>query len=371
MIPSFSPLLKGLATTFMFLLIWFPNYGQKPQDRQIAKQFTSQRYLYGTCVDNVCKSDKLGYKFDYWEYTPSDYVINNTKNFPLVIFLHGMGDKANGTPTSLNLLLASGMPKLINANKADYPFITISPQTRWPVDWQPEMVDEMIEIAKKTLRVDTNRIYVTGLSMGGDGTYRYAGNNNYYKKLAAIVPVSAYMSGTDACQVAKIPVRAFTGKDDWMLTSSINAVNGVNNCNPKPEPLAELKLTIGGHDGIAWDTIYSMYNKDIWDWMLSKTRKDLITSSEENKTLINNVGINPNPISESVTISFNNIESKELKVVLINTLGIEDIILPFSQFPIGTNEIKINLINKDSGLYIIKIISKNDILFSRKISKIE
>ncbi|TAH27655.1 MAG: T9SS C-terminal target domain-containing protein [Cytophagales bacterium] len=340
-----------------------------PKDRQVVKEYISQRYLYGTCDNTGCKSDKLGYKFQYWEYTPSDYISNTTKKFPLVIFLHGVGEKSNGSPNSINSVLVNGMPKLINQNKANYPFVCISPQTTWPVDWQPEMVDELIELAKSRLRIDEDMVYVTGLSMGGDGTYRYAGNNNYYKNLAAIVPCSAFMSSTDPCQIANIPVKAFTGKNDWVFASSQNAINSINSCTPKPDPLATLVSTVGGHDGTAWDAIYSIDNKELWDWLLSKKRKSGITNIVQNADISdgNEMEINPNPASEKAYLKLTANSSKEVNIFLINSLGAESMIYNKLSLNQGVNTIDLELNSKNKGFYILRVVGNDGTTMEKKL----
>jgi predicted peptidase len=110
----------------------------------------------------------------FYEYKPTDYSANPNEKYPMIIFLHGIGERGNGT-SELPMVLGQGIPKYINAghpmrffwNGKWETFLVLSPQlSRNYGDWQNFYVDEMLNYAKNNLRVDTNRIYLTGLSLG-------------------------------------------------------------------------------------------------------------------------------------------------------------------------------------------------------------
>jgi len=118
----------------------------------------------------------------FYQFTPYDYTQNPTKKYPLIIFLHGIGERGNGT-TELPWVLGDAIPRIINAGGTmtytnpvtgqKETFIVLSPQLSknygW---WQNFYVDEMLKYARQNFRVDENKIYLTGLSAGGGGTYR-------------------------------------------------------------------------------------------------------------------------------------------------------------------------------------------------------
>src|SRR5215213_10151340 len=102
----------------------------------------------------------------FWEYKPVDYTANPNRKYPLIIFLHGVGERGDGT-TQLGYVLANAIPRYINAghtmtftyNGKTETFMVLSPQLRGDLwTWPTFYVDEMIKYAKKNLRVDTNRI---------------------------------------------------------------------------------------------------------------------------------------------------------------------------------------------------------------------
>src|SRR5689334_4064763 len=107
----------------------------------------------------------------FYEYKPPLYTQNPTRKFPLIIFLHGIGEQGDGSST-LSGVLNIGIPHYINLGLTDMQFnyngttegfLVLSPQLRYGTGyWPPFYVEEMIRYAKQNLRVDTNRIYLTG-----------------------------------------------------------------------------------------------------------------------------------------------------------------------------------------------------------------
>jgi predicted peptidase len=117
-------------------------------------------------------------------YMPPDY--DGTKKFPLMVFLHGIGEKSD---TNLELVLRNGTPKLI-ANGTDFPFVMIAPQLKRAMsNWSVPYTDEVIEYALKTYDIDPTRIWLVGLSLGGYGVWMYMQSAQHAAKIAAFVPI--------------------------------------------------------------------------------------------------------------------------------------------------------------------------------------
>jgi predicted alpha/beta-fold hydrolase len=143
----------------------------------------------------------------YYEYVPQGYPEPN-KKYPLMIFLHGQGEAGPGTTASLPLVLRNGPPKLISegtfpasftVNSVNYKIIVISPQfTVWPTE---DDLDNVINYLIANYPVDINRVYLTGLSMGGGTVWNYSGNDiNHANRVAAIVPVCGALSLSITCK---------------------------------------------------------------------------------------------------------------------------------------------------------------------------
>lgn len=197
---------------------------------------------------------QMGYLF----YLPKDY--DKQKSWPLVLFLHGAGERGD----DLELVKKHGPPKLIAEGK-DFPFIVVSPQCpkgRW---WEPvELVALLDEISNK-YEVDADRIYVTGLSMGGFGTWRLAFHAP--DKLAAIAPICGGGEKYWTKQFAHLPVWAFHGAKDPVVPveRSQAMIEELKNNGGNP------KLTIypeAGHD--SWTETYN--NPKFYEWLLEQKR---------------------------------------------------------------------------------------------------
>ena len=122
-------------------------------------------------------------------------------------------------------------------------------------------------------RIDTTRIYVTGLSLGGFGTWAYARAKP--ERVAAVVPIAGGGStGTAVCAMRDVPVWAFHGDADGTVnvSSSTNSVNALNACSPPPAVAPRLTIYPGvGHD--SWSRTYDgSAGHDIYTWLLNYRR---------------------------------------------------------------------------------------------------
>jgi hypothetical protein len=214
----------------------------------------------------------------YVEYLPPDYNTNSF-DYPIVIFLHGKGERGPDSDdpevlkTGYSKLVFYGPPKHVRLGE-QFPFILISPQLKLTYsDWPAWYVMEVIEHVKTYLRIDKNRIYLTGTSLGGGGTWVTAQTHPDY--FGAVAPVAGSTnSPSKACLIAasNLPVWAFHGDADNVVSvnKSITMVNAINACNPSVR--AMLKIYEGvGHNAYAYayDPGYKYQKPNIYEWMLS------------------------------------------------------------------------------------------------------
>ena len=196
-------------------------------------------------------------ELNYLLYLPDDYETTTTK-FPLVLFLHGAGERGN----DLEKVKVHGPPKLIK-NGAKFPFILVSPQCPEGKWWNMESLTMLLDDVQSRLRVDKSRIYVTGVSMGGYGTWELALTQP--NRFAAIVPICGGGRPWMARLIAHMPVWAFHGAKDKAvnpreseeMVAAINAAGGA------------AKLTIypdATHD--SWSRTYD--NPEVFEWMLQQ-----------------------------------------------------------------------------------------------------
>ncbi len=197
-------------------------------------------------------------KIDYLLYLPASYQTSRQK-WPLVLFLHGAGESG----TDLARVKTHGPPKLVQAGR-DFPFILVSPQcaTR---GWNPDTLNALLDEVMAEYRVDKDRVYVTGLSMGGFGTWALAAAHP--EKFAAIAPICGGGNPKDAAKLVHLPIWVFHGAKDPTvpLRSSEEMVEGIKTAggNPKFTVYAE-----AGHD--SWTETYD--NPEFYSWLLAQKR---------------------------------------------------------------------------------------------------
>lgn len=220
----------------------------------------------------------------FYEYKPIDY--SSAKKYPLIIFMHGVSERGNGT-TDLPRVLANAIPKYINrGNKMTFTwngktetFLVLSPQLSSAYgSWPAFYTEELIKYAKQNLSIDTNRIIVTGLSLGGGGTWKFAIQNpTNPSSIAALAPICGTQQSGDFSNIAKanLPVWAFHAENDKtvLVNCTNNQVNAINNYSPSVKPIKTLWPT-GGHViwDKAYDTTYNIQNPNIFEWFLAQNK---------------------------------------------------------------------------------------------------
>lgn len=223
--------------------------------------------IFGTKACSMSKSKqqekefKTELKINYLLYLPVGYEKNET-TWPLMIFLHGVGERGD----DLNKLKVHGIPKLLEQNK-DFPFVIVSPQcpaNGWWNDYT-EHLKQLIDQIKADYKIDSSRVYLTGLSMGGFGTWYMA--ERYPGDFAAIAPICG---GGELLFAGKIKaaVWAFHGaKDDVVpLKRSQEMVDAVKAAG------GDVKFTVYpelGHN--CWDAAYD--NAELYEWFLSHRKQ--------------------------------------------------------------------------------------------------
>lgn len=219
----------------------------------------------------------------YWEYLPPGYAAGS--NFPLMIFLHGSGERGVGTPSDLNKILSNGPPKHIKnghnmcftVNGKTECFVVLSPQTgKW--SWKNDVVP-FVRWAIQQYKVDPDRIYCTGLSMGGEGTWFSACfPDNDPNLWAALGVMCGRASRTDGGVVEsrKISVWAFHGDADTSigLNAGLNPIIGMRNAGGNPIWTVYPGVGHGGCWDRGYRTDHTYHNPNLYEWFLSIKRNN-------------------------------------------------------------------------------------------------
>ncbi len=197
---------------------------------------------------------------NYLLYLPEDYSQHGQK-WPLVLFLHGSGERGD----DINLVKRHGPPMLVSKGK-QFPFILLSPQCPEGERWSVESLDKLLNKVEAEFNIDLSRVYITGLSMGGYGTWKML--KAFPDRFAAAVPISGGGSTDFICELKDEPIWVFHGKKDKVvpIEEDERMVKALKACG------SGIKFTIypdAGHN--AWTRTYN--NPEVYEWMLSKVRK--------------------------------------------------------------------------------------------------
>jgi predicted peptidase len=195
----------------------------------------------------------------YLVVLPEGY--RESEQYPLLIFLHGRGEQGD----DIEKVKIHGPFEKVR--ELGLPFIIVAPQCPLDEWWDVDFLEQVIERVLEKYPVDQQRIYLTGLSMGGAGTWTYACHRP--DLFAAIAPVCGFGCLSKVQRIRDVPVWAFHGaKDDVVrpseTTDMINELYKTGN---------NARLTIyaeANHN--AWEATYK--NPQLYEWFLSHRKND-------------------------------------------------------------------------------------------------
>jgi predicted peptidase len=196
--------------------------------------------------------------YGYQLFLPKNYAASPSEKFPLIIFLHGSGEGGS----DLAKVKAHGPPKLVESDPS-FPFIIVSPQAPEGESWDVAKLDALLAVIRKNYRVDQSRLYLTGLSLGGFGTWDWAIARRGL--FAAIAPICGKSDVANAAELKDTPIWAFHGDNDDVvdMTGSFDMVTAVRKAGGSP------RLTIypdTGHD--SWTRTYA--DPALYYWFFAK-----------------------------------------------------------------------------------------------------
>ena len=212
-------------------------------------------------------ADKAGNSLEYVTYMPHN--LDTQADWPLVLFLHGSGERGD----DIALVSEHGLPKYAR-DVGSYQFILVAPQCPLEKRWTDytETLHELVQHIVDTYAIDTNRLYLTGLSMGGQGTWDFA--VNYPDLFAAILPICGRIPPASdfmdrLCSLKDKPTWIFHGAKDEAVPveNSEKIAEALEACG------SDARLTIypeGTH--FIWDMVYA--NPLVMDWLLSHVKSE-------------------------------------------------------------------------------------------------
>jgi predicted peptidase len=195
-------------------------------------------------------------------FVPKGYDADKRQRWPLMIFLHGSGERG----ADLAQVTKWGPPQIV-AKHPGTPMLIVSPQLEAGGDWDVAKLDRLLADVRKRYRVDAARIYLTGLSLGGMATWRWALARP--QTFAAIAPVAAKTPIEEACELRDLPIWAFHGDDDGAvpLRGDVDMVDAVRACQGSVKP----RLTVyPATDHFSWVPAYD--DPALWRWLSEQRR---------------------------------------------------------------------------------------------------
>ncbi|MEJ7590409.1 MAG: alpha/beta hydrolase-fold protein [Planctomycetaceae bacterium] len=206
-------------------------------------------------------SVEIKVEMNYLLYLPKDY--DAQESWPVVLFLHGSGERGN----DLELVKKHGPPKLVSEGR-EFPFILVSPQCPKDRSWEPIEITALLDEVIRNKKVDVDRIYVTGLSMGGFATWELAAFAP--ERFAAISPICGGGEPYWTRRFPHLPTWAFHGAKDLgvPLERSQEMIDAMKEKGGTP------KLTVypdAEHD--SWTETYN--NPEFYEWLLAQKRNPI------------------------------------------------------------------------------------------------
>ena len=213
-------------------------------------------------VDKVYKGPD-GQESRYVVFVPRSY--SGDKEYPVILFLHGAGEKG----TEGKKQVGTGLGKHIRGHEKDFEFIAVFPQAKQT--WSAKSADgkqavAILDEVMKEYKTDKKHVYLTGLSMGGFGTWSLAAE--YPDRWAAIAPICGGGDPRSAEKIKDVPCWCFHGDADptVKVERSRDMIKALKDAGGDPKYTEYPGV---GHN--SWDKAYA--TKELYDWMLTHKRK--------------------------------------------------------------------------------------------------
>lgn len=198
----------------------------------------------------------------YLLYLPPGYYEQPDKRWPVVFFLHGAGERGS----DLEIVKYHGLPKVIDQGQ-DFPFIAVAPQCPTEERWTQQLakLDRLYAQIMENYRVLPDQIYLTGLSMGGQGTWFWS--TSHPDRFAAIIAICGRSFPEKAESIKHLQIKVFHGDTDDVVpleesTKMAEALKAVE---------ADVEFTV--YPGVGHDSWSMTYTKpELYEWLLAQHR---------------------------------------------------------------------------------------------------
>lgn len=200
----------------------------------------------------------------FWLYLPDRYA-EAGEDLPLIIYLHGSSRRGR----DIEAVKANGLPPILD-REIDFEFVIASLQALshfpWQASWRPDDLILLLDYLLENYRIDPDRVFLTGLSMGGYGTWACIAK--YPDRFAAAIPICGGGDPEWGEKIGNLPVWAFHGDEDYIVpvARSIEMVNAIQNAG------GNARLT--RYPNVGHDSYTQTYNNPaIYQWLLDQAPK--------------------------------------------------------------------------------------------------
>ncbi|MEM0967958.1 MAG: prolyl oligopeptidase family serine peptidase [Verrucomicrobiota bacterium] len=198
-----------------------------------------------------------------WFYLPASYAASS-EAWPLIVYLHGSSRRGR----DIEEVKANGLPPLLDA-KRDFPFVVASPQALsgfpWQSCWRPDDLILMLDHLLAEYHIDPQRVYLTGLSMGGYGTWACLAKHS--GRFAAAAPICGGGDPDWARAIGGVPIWAFHGEADRVVP--------IERSREMVEAIQEVggNARLTSYPNVGHDSYTQTYaNPRLYQWFLSHRR---------------------------------------------------------------------------------------------------
>ena len=208
--------------------------------------------------------NKEGESIPFLLYLPRDYK-SEEGQWPLMLFLHGRGE-SNGP---LSLVMKWGPPRKVERGE-NLPYILVSPQCPRKDNWnstkQQSLLIQLLDHIQDTYQTDKDKVFLTGLSMGGHGSWRLAAD--HADRFAAVAPICGGGKPEDADKLKRLPIWVFHGDQDNVVPykRSVEMVDAIKQAGGRTIQFTTLEGI--GHN--SWSAAYA--KPELYQWMNQQSR---------------------------------------------------------------------------------------------------
>lgn len=210
-------------------------------------------------------------EFGYYVYFPNRY--DSKKQYPMIVFLHGAGERGDGND-ELSLMEQEGFPRYFKENRMELNAIVLAPQCQGGLVWNQQVFalkDFLVEMIEK-YNADPDRVSLTGMSMGGFGTWEMG--MSFPELFSAIAPICGGGMAWRTDVLKGMPIWAFHGDKDTtvQISNSQEMVARVRAHTPA-------KFTVfKGVTHNSWDPAY--LETKLTEWLLAQNRTKRISTTQ-------------------------------------------------------------------------------------------